>query len=94
MAAASQVPQCHKATPPSVLIIIRLLEEEVGSQLLVLVARKVCLYDLVARKAQPTQSFNSIAFFFRHADGHCSGGHWAGFAHSADGLATNVLVSC
>jgi hypothetical protein len=54
-----------------VLCLIRLLgliEEEVGGQLLVLVAREVGLNDEVALEAKATQALNSLALFFGDGD--------------------------
>jgi hypothetical protein len=54
-----------------VLCLIRLLgliEEEVGGQLLVLVAREVGLNDEVALEAKATQALNSLALFFGDRD--------------------------
>jgi hypothetical protein len=74
-----------------VLLIIRLLEQEVRRQFLVLVAREVSLHDLISREPQTAQPFDGIALLLRDADGHCAGGHWSGLAHSADGVASDVL---
>jgi hypothetical protein len=49
--------------------ILGLVEEEVGGQLLVLVARKVRLDDKVALEAKTTQALNSFALLFGDGDG-------------------------
>jgi len=48
--------------------VLGLLKEEVGGQLLVLVAREVSLDDKVALEAQATQTLNSFALVL--GDGH------------------------
>jgi hypothetical protein len=49
--------------------ILGLVEEEVGGQLLVLVAREVGLNDKVALKAETTQSLDSLALLFSDGNG-------------------------
>jgi len=53
----------------TLLLLIGLVEEEVGSQLLVLVARKVGLDDNVALEAETTQALDSLTLVLGNGDG-------------------------
>jgi hypothetical protein len=52
----------------SVIIIWSLLEEEVGSKLLVLVASEIGLSSLFAVEAQPTQALDGVTLLLGHLD--------------------------
>ena len=60
-----------------VILIIRLFEEEVGGQFLVLVASEVGLDDLVPREAESAQPLNGIALLLGDLDGSCARGNSA-----------------
>lgn len=55
-------------------LIVRLVEQEVGRQVLVLVAGKVRLHCLVLRETQPNQALNGVAFLL--GDGNLVGSGW------------------
>jgi hypothetical protein len=76
-----------------VFVIRRLLEEKVGRQLLIFVAGKVSLNDLIAGKAESTQSFNSIALLLSDTDSSCTRGERAVVTHATDAITAEVLVA-
>lgn len=57
----------------AIVLILRLLEQEVCSKLLVLVAGEVSLSSLFAVEAQPTQAFDGVALLFSDLNGVSSG---------------------
>ncbi len=74
------------------LVVIWLVEEEVRSQLLVLVACEVSLNNCVAWKAQSAQPLDSITFFFGDADRDCSWWHRTLVTHTTNGVATTNIL--
>jgi hypothetical protein len=50
------------------LVVLGLLEKKIRRQFLILVARKVCLNDLISSKSKSDESLDSIAFLWRNAD--------------------------
>lgn len=73
------------------IILVRLLKQKVCSQLLVLVACKVSLNDLVAGEAESAQSLDGIALFFGDGDGSCAGRKGSCVAHATDSIAAGIL---
>lgn len=57
----------------SIIVLVRLIKQEVGSKLLVLVARKVRLRNLLYTETQQAQTINSLALLLRDRNGMRSG---------------------
>jgi len=72
-------------------LFIRLLEKEVCRQLLVLIACKVSLDDLVARETKSAETLDGVAFFLGHANGSCARWKRTSITHSANSVASSLL---
>ena len=81
----------RSAPRASRIILIRLLEQEIGGQLLILVTGKVGLDDLVAGEAQSTQPLDGVTFFLGHGDGDVARSNRASVAHAGYAFAADVL---
>jgi hypothetical protein len=68
-------------------VVVGLLEQEVRSQLLILVACKIGLDDLVTGETESAESFDSITFFFCDRDLGGSGRQGSAFT----ALALDIL---
>jgi hypothetical protein len=61
----------HETVRSLLIIIVRLLKQEVCRQLFILVTRKVSLNDLIARETQPAQSLDGVALLLGDLDRSC-----------------------
>jgi hypothetical protein len=79
------------ATRSLLILILRLLKQKVGRQLLVLVAREIGLNDCITGEPEKTQSFDGVSLFFSDGDGNGAGWERPGVAHAANCVASYIL---